>query len=76
MWSKYTIKVNGHLDQVHWVRWFEGMEMIFEADGNTVLVGEVADQAALHGLLNKIRDLGLDLLALERLEDEENEVKE
>ena len=51
-----------------WSDWFDGLDIRYQEDGNTVLVGPVLDQAALHGLLNKIRDLGLPLLAVKRLD--------
>ncbi len=65
---RYEITVEGHLDRSHWSRWFGGMEVALTADGNTVLAGPVADQSALHGLLAKVRDLGLPLVALRRVE--------
>jgi hypothetical protein len=63
--AHYEITVKGHLDQAHWSRWFDGMQVTLKADGTTVLSGPVADQAALHGLLGKVRDLGLVLISVQ-----------
>ncbi|MBI1878986.1 MAG: hypothetical protein HYR94_12340 [Chloroflexi bacterium] len=63
----YQIKVKGHLDQ-HWSEWFDGLTITHATNGETVLSGSVMDQAALHGLLLKIRDLNLTLLAVNRVE--------
>ncbi len=62
----YAIRIQGHLD-VKWSDWFEGLEIIHEPQGETTLCGPVPDQAGLYGLLIKIRDLGLPLLAVNRL---------
>ena len=59
----YHIRLKGHLDD-HWSAWFDNMAISNEADGTAVLQGPLADQAALYGVLIKIRDLGLPLLAL------------
>lgn len=59
----YRIRIGGHLDQ-RWADWFGDMTLSREADGTTLLHGPVADQSALHGLLQTIRDLGLPLLAV------------
>ncbi len=59
----YQIRVEGHLDQ-QWTDWFEGLTITREEDGNTLLTGRVVDQAALHGLLKKVRDLGLPLVSV------------
>jgi hypothetical protein len=64
----YSIRVKGHLDD-HWSAWFDGLTITNEANGDALLCGPIADQAALHGVLIKVRDLGLPLLALNRLED-------
>ena len=61
----YEITVEGILDP-RWSAWFDGMQLASDADGRTTLAGPVADQAALHGLLAKVRDLGLPLLAVHR----------
>jgi hypothetical protein len=66
----YQIKVKGNLDQ-RWSDWFDGFAITVQADGATLLTGSVADQAALHGLLSRIRDLGLPLLSITRLESQE-----
>jgi hypothetical protein len=58
----YEIRVAGHLSP-QWADWFEGLTITLEEDGNTLLTGPVADQAALHGLLKKVRDLGLSLVS-------------
>jgi hypothetical protein len=63
----YQIRVKEQLDQ-HWSSWFDGLAMTTEANGETVLTGEVVDQAALHGLLSKVRDLQLTLLSVHSLE--------
>ena len=63
MSTYYVITVRGHLDD-HWSAWFEGMTITTAANGETLLAGPVMDQAALHGLLIKIRDLGLPLIAV------------
>jgi hypothetical protein len=59
----YQIRVKGHLDS-HWSAWFDGMTITNQPNGEAVLVGPLVDQAALHGLLSRIRDLGLPLLAV------------
>ena len=59
----YRFRVRGHLDD-HWSEWFEGLAIHLEEDGTTVLVGPVIDQAALHGVITRIRDLGLPLLSV------------
>ena len=59
----YEIRVAGHLPP-QWADWFEGLTITLEADGNTLLTGPVLDQAALHGLLKKVRDLGLALVSV------------
>lgn len=63
MSTYYVITVRGHLDD-HWSAWFEGMTITNAANGEAQLAGPVLDQAALHGLLIKIRDLGLPLIAV------------
>lgn len=61
--QRYQIRLKGQLDQ-RWADWFEGLTITVEADGNTILTGYVTDQAALHGLLKKVRDLGLPLISV------------
>jgi len=62
----YEIKLKGHLDQ-SWADWFEGLTFSHESDGTTILSGENIDQAALHGLLKRIRDLGLPLISVNQV---------
>jgi hypothetical protein len=62
----YEIRVKGKLD-LRWSDWFDGFSITPVGDGETLLIGSVADQAALHGVLHKIRDLGLPLLSVQRL---------
>jgi hypothetical protein len=59
----YQIRIKGHLGR-QWADWFEGLTIRLEDNGETLLTGPVADQAALHGLLKKIRDLGIPLVSL------------
>ena len=59
----YEIRVKGHLDS-RWAAWFDGLAIVYGSDGTTMIHGPVADQAALHGLLQKIRDLGLPLISV------------
>ena len=59
----YEIRVRGHLD-ARWANRFEGLTITLEKDGDTLLTGPVIDQAALHGLLKKVRDLGLPLVSV------------
>ncbi len=63
----YQIRVKGHLGR-HWSDWFEGLAITLEDNGETLLTGPVIDQAALHGLLNKVRDSGMPLLSVIRVE--------
>jgi hypothetical protein len=66
---QYEIRVHGHLAP-RWAAWFDDMSLTNEDDDTTVLRGPVADQAALHGLLQKLRDVGVPLLSLTRLPSE------
>jgi hypothetical protein len=59
----YEIRLKGHL-QTRWVEWFDGLAITLDEDGDTLLTGPVVDQAALHGLLKKVRDVGLPLLSV------------
>ena len=61
--GRYEIRVEGHLD-TRWGAWFDGLTLTQGSDGTTTIHGPVADQAALHGLLQKIRDLGLPLISV------------
>ncbi len=65
----YEIRVQGHLDQ-RWSEWFDGLAITYDADENTVLRGPLTDEAALHGVLIKVRNLALPLLAVKRVEAE------
>jgi hypothetical protein len=62
----YQIRIKGHLDP-QWTDWFGGLTITLEDNGETLLTGPVVDQAALHGVLRKVRDLGLPLLSVIRL---------
>jgi hypothetical protein len=67
--GRYEIRLTGRLD-AHWAAWFDGLTVSHESDGTTVIRGAIADQAALHGLLQRVRDLGLPLVSVTRLEPE------
>lgn len=61
--SHYEIEIEGHLDD-RWQEWFEGFTLMHTADGRTILTGPIRDQAALHGMLKKINNLGLTLISV------------
>ena len=63
--GRYEIRLTGHLD-AHWAAWFDGLTVGHEGDGTTLISGPIADQAALHGLLQRVRDLGLPLVSVTR----------
>lgn len=71
----YQIRVKSHL-RSDWTDWFEGLTITLEDTGNTLLTGPVVDQAALYGLLKKIRDLGMLLISLNPLESGEADVQQ
>ena len=62
--TQYQIYIKGHLDERR-MRWFEGLDVTPLPDGKTVISGPISDQAALHGLLNRIRDLGMELISVQ-----------
>ena len=64
--ERYEIRIKGHLDD-KWADWFEGLTLTREDNGETLLTGPVVDQAALHGLLRKVRDLGMPLISVTRV---------
>jgi len=65
--GRYEIRLRGHLDS-RWAAWFDGLSLTNSSDGTTVIGGPVADQAALHGLLQKVRDLGLPLVSVTQVQ--------
>ena len=68
--GQYRISIEGHLAQ-RWSGWFDDLDLTNECDGTTVLQGPVIDQAALHGLLQKVRDTGLPLISVTRMDVDE-----
>jgi hypothetical protein len=64
---RYEIRLAGHLD-ARWAGWFDGLSLRYESDGTTTIHGPVADQAALHGLLRRVRDLGLPLVSVTQVD--------
>ena len=65
--GRYEIRLKGHLDS-RWAAWFDGLSLTNESDGTTLIHGPVTDQAALHGLLQKVRDVGLPLISVTQAE--------
>ena len=70
--GRYEIRVKGHLES-RWAAWFDGMSLTNETDGTTSIRGPVTDQAALHGLLQRLRDTGLPLISLTQFDPSSNE---
>jgi len=66
----YEIRLEGHLDE-RWAEWFEGLTITLEDNGDTLLTGSVIDQAALHGFLKKVRDLGTPLISVSPVESDD-----
>jgi hypothetical protein len=64
--ERYEIRLKGHLD-ARWTAWFDGLSLTHEGDGITVIHGRIIDQAALHGVLRKVRDVGLPLISVIRV---------
>jgi hypothetical protein len=67
--GRYEIRIRGHLD-ARWAAWFDGLSLSLEGNGTTVLRGPIPDQAALHGLLQRVRDTGLPLVSVIWVEPE------
>lgn len=64
----YEIRIKGHLD-LSWADWFDGLMISHEANGETLLTGPLQDQGALHGMLNRLRDLGIQLISVNLVGD-------
>ncbi len=71
--GRYEIRLKGHLD-ARWAAWFDGLSLSHQSDDTTVIHGPVADQAALHGLLQKVRDVGLPLVSVTYVEPDNADV--
>jgi hypothetical protein len=71
----YQIRIKGHLGP-QWTNWFKGLTITLEEDGDTLLTGTVIDQAALHGWLKKVRDLGMPLLSVNSVETSRQDVSD
>ena len=70
--GRYEIRLKGHLD-ARWAAWFDGLSFTHDSGGTTIIHGPVADQAALHGLLQKVRDLGLPLISVTQVQPDYSE---
>jgi hypothetical protein len=70
MSGRYEIRLKGRLES-RWAAWFDGLSLTNSSDGTTIIRGPVADQAALHGLLQKVRDLGLPLVSVTQVEPDQ-----
>src|SRR5215211_5106832 len=68
--GRYEIRLTGRLD-AHWSAWFDGLTVNCENDGTTVISGQIVDQAALHGLLQRVRDLGLPLVSVRKVDSDQ-----
>jgi hypothetical protein len=73
--TMYCIQIQGHLAP-EWSEWFDGMIVQCQPDGTTTLSGPVRDQAALHGLLRKVRDLGMPLLSVIRVKPDQTDASD
>ena len=71
----YEIRVKGHLG-CQWTEWFGGLTITQEEDGETLLTGPLVDQAAMHGMLKKVRDLGMPLISVNRVEPGQSDASE
>lgn len=71
--GRYEIRLKGHLD-ARWATWFDGLSLAQKSDGTTLIRGFVADQAALHGLLQRVRDIGLPLISVTRIEPDQPDI--
>ena len=69
----YEIRLKGHLDS-RWAAWFDGLSLTNDSDGTTVISGPVLDQAALHGLLQRVRDVGIPLVSVAQIDPDEPDV--
>ena len=67
---RYEIRLKGHLE-TRWAAWFDGLSLTHESDGTTTIHGVIVDQAALHGVLQKVRDLGLPLVSVTQVDLDE-----
>ena len=72
--TNYQIRIKGHINE-GWDDWFEGLTFSHEEDGTTMLRGDLIDQSALHGLLKRIRDLGLPLISVNQVDPDRVEEK-
>ncbi len=68
----YEIQIQEHLDQ-RWAEWFDGLTLMHQSDGSTILVGTLADQTALHGVLHKIRDLALTIISIQLIDKKDED---
>ena len=71
--GRYEIRLKGHLAS-RWAAWFDGLSLTNESDGTTLIRGLVVDQAALHGLLQKVRDVGLPLISVTQIDPDQPDV--
>ena len=71
----YQIRLKGHLGR-HWTDWFDGLAITLEDNGETLLTGPVPDQAALHGLLKKVRDVGMPLISVVGIKPDQADASE
>ena len=69
---QYEIRVDGRLGS-RWAAWFDGLDLAVDDDGTTVISGPVVDQAALHGLIQKLRDIGIPLVSVTRIPSPDND---